>query len=421
VSKELIENLRFKLKVPKKNRTNEWFEEVGKSVNLLYVDFLNHESDEVAIHSLALIRLAAKEGSKDAKNKVIKLTRWVNKAPPSISKSLLSKDEEKLIIKDISVLKSEWVTNYIFEELKVCLKIHVNDYLEWLLKYSNNTNKLIEVINIEFKKHKKEITKEKELLILDFFMKKHLMLIESYSEKDLMHVTQFFEEILIKQQSTKDKEMIAIKQYQIINNLIYLEPSILLENSFLSLLEKVRSNVDFKSSKLNNAFNQIAMRIAELINYGVIVSKDNFYETNAYYLNYLNKYAPKLKETLKQKNLTFLNNIDEKKSINEVAKYEDVDNVFIAFYSSWREIKNSGLNENSTEIFEKYIAEISLIHSIIQVGEIGQELNYDPMKHQLIEEDNEYVSSVRIKIPGIGKIRKDGSIRVISKAITERC
>ena len=421
MSKELIENLRLKLKVPKKSRTNEWFDEVGKSVNLLYVDFLNHESDEIAIHSLALIRLAAKEGSKDAKNKVVKLTRWVNKAPPSIAKCMFSKDEEKLLIKDFAVLKSEWVSNYIFEELKHCLKIQVNEYLEWLLKYSNNTNKLIEVLNIEFKKHKKEITKEKELLILDFLMKKNLVLMERYSEKDLMHMTQFFEEILIKQESTKDKETVAIKEYEIINNLIYVEPVILLENSFLSLLERVRSNVDSKSSKVNTVFNQIAIRIAELLNYGVIVSKDNFYEMNAYYLNYLNKYAPKLKEILKQKNLTSLNNIDEKKSINEVAKYEDVDNVFIAFYSSWREIKNLGLTENSIENFEKYIAEISLIHSIIQVGEIGQELNYDPLKHQLIEEGNEYVSSVRIKIPGIGKIREDRSIRVILKAITERC
>ena len=191
MSKELIENLRLKLKVPKKSRTNEWFDDVGKSVNLLYVDFLNHESDEIAIHSLALIRLAAKEGSKDAKNKVIKLTRWVNKAPPSIAKCIFSKDEEKLIIKDFSVLKSDWVSNYIFEELKDCLKIHVNDYLEWLHKYSNNTNKLIEVISIEFKKHKKEITKEKELLILDFIKKKNLMLMERYSEKYLMHLNPY--------------------------------------------------------------------------------------------------------------------------------------------------------------------------------------------------------------------------------------
>ena len=421
MSKELIENLRLKLKVPKKSRTNEWFDDVGKSVNLLYVDFLNHESDEIAIHSLALIRLAAKEGSKDAKNKVIKLTRWVNKAPPSIAKCIFSKDEEKLIIKDFSVLKSDWVSNYIFEELKDCLKIHVNDYLEWLHKYSNNTNKLIEVISIEFKKHKKEITKEKELLILDFIKKKNLMLMERYSEKDLMHLTQFFEEILIKQECTSDKETIAIKQYEIINNLIYVEPIILLENSFLSLLEKVRSNVDSKSSKVNTAFKQIAIRIAGLINYGVIVSKDNFYEMNTYYLNYLAKHAPKFKETLKQKDLTSLNNSYEKISNIEITKNDNVDNVFVSFYSSWREIKNSGINEKSIENFEKYIAELALLHSIIKVGEIGQELNYDPLKHQLIDDDKEYVSSVRIKIPGIGKIREDGSIRVISKAITERC
>jgi hypothetical protein len=421
VSKELIENLRLKLNVPKKSRTNEWFDEVGKSVNLLYIDFLNHESDEIAIHSLVLIRLAAKEGSKDAKNKVIKLTRWVNKAPPSVTKCIFSKDEEKLIIKDFSVLKSEWVRDYIFEELKHCSKIQVNDYLEWLFKYSNNTNKLIEVINFEFKKHKEEITKEKELLILDFLLKKNLMLMERYSEKDLIHMTQFFEEILIKQKSIKDKEAVAIKLYEIIKNLIYVHPVILLENSFFSLLERVRSNVDSTSSKVNTAFNQIAIRIAELINYGVIVSKDNFYEMNAYYLKYLTKYAPKFQEILKQKNLTSLNNINLKNQNVEIIKHDNVDNVFISFYASWREIKNSGINDKSIENIEKYITELAQIHSIIKVGEIGQEYNYDPLKHQLIQDGNEDVQSVRIKIPGIGKIREDGSIRVISKAITERC
>lgn len=418
---ENINNLRLKLKVPKKSRADEWFDEVGKLVNLLYVNFLNSESEEIAIHSLALIRLAAKDGSKEAKSKVIKLIRWVNKTPPSISKCILSKDESKLLIKDFSILKSEWVCSYIFEEIKICSKLHVNDYLEWLMKYSNSTNKLIEVLDKEYKKHKEEFTYEKELITLDFLMKKNLVSLQSYSEKELMHTAQFFEEILLKQKNSIDKESIAIKQYEIISNIIYLQPTIILESSFLTLLDKVRANVDVKSLKIQSSLNKISNRIVSLINYGIRTSEDDLFDIYKHYLEYLNNNLPKFKETLSPKNLDLLNNGSKNKQNTGAIKFENIDNIFISLFSSWRELKNTNTdkNLNISEQFEKNIIELVKIHSICLIGSEDEIVIYEPLKHLLDMEHNVYVTNVQIQIPGIAKIREDGSLRVISKAIVK--
>ena len=420
MSIEKIEILRLKLKEPKKSRTDEWFDEIGKLVNLIYVDFLNHESDEIAIHSLALIRLAAKEGSKDAKNKVIKLTRWLRETPPSICKNISSKDEQKLLIKDFSILKSEWVSGYIFEEIKLCSKIQLNDYLEWLLKYSNSLIKFVDFLNIEYKKHKYEITKEKELLILDFLMKKNLISGESFSAMELGYLAQFFQEQLLKEVNLKDKELIALKQYEIIHNIIYLQPNIFLERSFLALLEIVRSNIESKSVKLSKSLNRVATRIASLINLGVQSSKDNLFDIYKNYLNYFTTNVPKFKDELKQEQYFFLNNVFDNKENPKEKVLENIDSLFISLFASWREIKGSGIDEMLIENFENYLHELANVHSIILVGKIDQECQYEPLKHQLIDDGNEFVEYVRIKIPGIGKLREDGSFRVISKAIAER-
>lgn len=420
MSIEKIENLRLKLNEPKKSRNDEWFDEIGKLVNLIYVDFLNHPSDEIAIQSLVLIRLAAKEGSKDAKNKVIKLTRWLKQPPPSISKNISSKDEQKLLIKDFSILKSEWVSEYIFEEIKLCSKIQVNDYLEWLLKYSNTLIKFIDLLNEEYKKHKKEISKEKDLLILDFLMKKNLLSGESFSAIELGYLAQFFQEQLFKVENLKDKELMALKQYEIIHNVINLQPNIFLENSFLALLEIVRSNIESKSVKLSKSLNRMAARIVCLINLGVQSSKDNLFDIYKNYLDYFIANLPKFKDELKQEQYFFLNNVFDNK-VNPIKKdLENVDSLFVSLFASWREIKSSGINEMLIENFENYLHELANIHSIILVGKIDQECKYEPLKHQLIDDGNKFVEYVRVKIPGIGKLREDGSIRVISKAIAER-
>lgn len=96
------EVLRALLDVPKP-KEESWQSEAGRAVSILAVEFLKETNEELALQSVALLGLAQSLGVKDARKRVIKLSRWSEAAPPPLT-TLAFKDEQQAALTIASLL-----------------------------------------------------------------------------------------------------------------------------------------------------------------------------------------------------------------------------------------------------------------------------------------------------------------------------
>ena len=132
---EVIAELRKLLAIPPAERPPEWQSALGPLIGALGVDFSRQEDPEVALVQISLISLAAQKGSKDAKKRALKPTRWISSPPPSVSELFHDIDEARSAVRVLQPLRTDWLEGYVCSELsKNKWPVLTASFVDWLLK-----------------------------------------------------------------------------------------------------------------------------------------------------------------------------------------------------------------------------------------------------------------------------------------------
>jgi hypothetical protein len=408
---EHLRGLRHHLAIPKKNRSNEWEDSVGKLVGQIANDYASQPNHELAITELTLINLAAALGNKNAKKRVLKPSLWLNYPPPSLHKVLLSLDEQKIGIKSLSTIKSDWVPLYILSELEaITEKQLISIYLDWLLKYCGDLTSLLSTLN-KNNFSPKEISHEDWIhALLSFFLQSGpKQIISDAFVGELL-------KIIFKNKTDKiSLDLLQIKVYKVLNTISNYRPSILISTTMPSLLNFFKSGSDTKNKKLIALQETIAYKTLDLIQAGKILKNVDNAELSSLLIEALKKSTHKFDRIQSKFFSAELNDIS-----NET-KHEsyETETSLVALISNWRDYLICNPSGKGLDQLSARFDELLEHFSIVSIGEEGMTEAYDPFKHELLDVIPSTVSTVKVVRSGFGKRREDGSTRILLKAITE--
>lgn len=408
---EHLKQLRNELAIPKKDRPKDWEDLVAKLVGQIANDYVNQKNHELALTELCLINLAATLGNKNAKKRVLKPSLWFDSAPPSINKVLLNLDEQKMGIKSLSSIKSDWVSLYIIDELEsLTEKRLIPLYLDWLLKYTGDLSSLLSTLN--------KNNFSPKLISHEDWIFELLTYLVQVAPKQVV-TNEFVGEILktISHSSIEKNSLdtLQIKIFELLNTISNHYPSILITTTMPSLMAFFESGYLTKNKKLISLQETLAYKtldilravstlkivggdmLIQLLTEGL---KKSIYKFDRIQANFS---SPEISE-------------DSNKQNHE--SYE-IENTLVALISNWQDYLKSSPSSKGLDQLAIRLNELLGYFSIVPVGEEGLTEAYDPFRHELLEDSLKNVSTIKVIQPGIGKRRSDGSIRILLKAIAK--
>jgi hypothetical protein len=133
----LVDRLRAALKVPKADRGPDWEESTSRLVALAAVDYTKQEDESLALQAVALIGLAAARGCKGARKRSVDVLRWRDRQPPMLSTALADAEEAKAALKALAALRTDWVLGYVLANLgSAALADARGELMSWALANS---------------------------------------------------------------------------------------------------------------------------------------------------------------------------------------------------------------------------------------------------------------------------------------------
>ena len=109
-------------------------------------------------------------------------------------------------------------------------------------------------------------------------------------------------------------------------------------------------------------------------------------------------------------------NEDSNKQSHE--SYE-TETTLVALISNWRDYLKFSPSSKGLDQLATRFNELLGHFSIVSVGEEGLTEAYDPFRHELLDETDKNISTIKVVRPGFGKRRGDGSTRILLKAIAQ--
>jgi hypothetical protein len=408
---EHLKELRNELAIPKKNRPKDWEDLVGRLVGQIANDYASQKNHELALTELSLINLAASLGNKNAKKRVLKPSLWLDCAPPSINKVLLSLDEQKMGIKSLSSIKSDWVSLYILDELEsLGEKKLIPVYLDWLLKHSSDLSGLLSVLNRN-NFSPKQISREDWISDL-------LSYLIQVAPKQVI-TDEFIGELLkIISHAAIEKnsqDTLQIQVFELLNITSNYRPSILIATTMPSLLAVFEHGHQTKNKKLASLQETLAYKTLDILRAVSTFNNADGGELVQLLTGGLKKSIHKF-DRIQSDFLSPEINGDSNKKSHE--SYE-TETTLVALISNWRDYLKSNPSNKGLDQLATRFNELLVHFSIVPVGEEGLTEAYDPFRHELLDEVGKNISTIKVVRPGFGKRREDGSTRILLKAITQ--
>lgn len=408
---EHLKELRNELAIPKKNRPKDWEDLVGRLVGQIANDYASQQNHELALTELSLINLAASLGSKNAKKRVLKPSLWLECTPPSINKVLLSLDEQKMAIKSLSSIKSNWVSLYILNELEfLAEKRLIPVYLDWLLKHRGDLYGLLGVLNNN-NYSPKQISREDWISEL-------LSYLLQVAPKQVIS-DEFIGELLkIISRDTIEKnslDTLQIQVFELLNTTSNYRPTILIATTMPSLLAFFEQGHQTKNKKLIFLQESLAYKTLDILR-AVSTFKNN---DGGELIQLLTGGLKKSIHKFDRMQSDFISpeiNGDSNKQSHE--SYE-TETTLVALISNWRDYLKANPSSKGLDQLATRFNELLEHFSIVSVGEEGLTEAYDPFKHELLDEVGKNISIIKVVRPGFGKRRGDGSTRILLKAIAQ--
>ena len=408
---EHLKELRNELAIPKKNRPKDWEDLVGRLVGQIANDYASQKNHELALTELSLINLAASLGNKNAKKRVLKPNLWLECAPPSINKVLLSLDEQKMGIKSLSSIKSDWVSLYIFDELEsLSEKRLIPVYLDWLLKHSGDLCGLLGVLNKNNFSPKKISREDWISDLLSYLLQ--VAPKQVITDEFIGELLRIISHNVIEKNSL---DTLQIKVFELLNTSSNYRPSILIATTMPSLLAFFEHGNQTKNKKLISLQESLAYKTLDILRAASTFKNIDGGELIQLLTGGLKKSIYKF-DRMQSDFVRPETTEDSNKQSHE--SYE-TETTLVALISNWRDYLKSNPSSKALDQLATRFNELLGHFSIVSVGEEGLTEAYDPFRHELLDEAGKNISTIKIVRPGFGKRREDGSTRILLKAIAQ--
>ncbi len=424
---KLITRLREILSV-KKTISIDKQEEAGRLVALSAIQFHKESSNENAFELMALLNLAKVKGVKEAKKRTVNLSRWLKTEPPQIS-SLTNSSERIAAIKGLSSVEFPWAIHY----------IHTN--------FANQP--LEEELATAFVLWGKASSKDLANFITDVYAP----LIRSIKDAKLLVKTlkdspKFFipytdsppNELAIalntlsiaileslRNYQKNKKDVIAIHQAAASSLAECWRhiPALLLQPNFIDAYQKITSSLSDYKKIPTASFDQIESATVSLLIDKISSGGDLALKQLLPIRKQWEKSFPNFKKVTKilsGKNTALKNFLEysEQSIKDQFTNSENSDSVFAALLPAWDQYTQE-LNDNDIQAVK------SLTHLIYKAannaniesfGERGQVVPYDPLAHNVSNDESPPPLKVHIVRPGVLFRRPDKSIRILLPAFT---
>lgn len=408
---EQLKELREQLVIAKKNRGNDWEDIVGRLVGQIANDYASQKKHELALTELSLINLAASLGNKNAKKRVLKPSLWLDCAPPSIDKVLLSLEEKKIGIKSLSSIKSDWVSLYILSELEsLTEKRLIPVYLDWHLKHTGDSTDLLNALN-NYNFSPKGIPNQDWI----FDLLSYLLQVAPKQVVTDEFIGQLLKTISNGAIEKNSLDTLQIKVFELLNTISNYRPSILIATTMPSLMAFFECGHQTKNKKLMLLQEVFAYKTLDILRAGSTLKNVDFAGLVELLMGGLKKSIYKFDRI----QLNFGSpEINEDANERNHESY-DTETKLVALISNWQDYLKSNPSSKGLDQLAIQFNELLEHFSIVFIGEEGVTEVYDPFKHELLGEVGKNISTVRVVRPGFGKKREDNSTRILLRAIAE--
>jgi len=417
----------LRVNLPLKRVTNEEQQELlGKLVSLCFVDFLNEPSDERALEQVALISLAKSKGVKEAKKKILKLSRWATSLPPALS--ILKSTAEKLeAIKQLRSTKFHWGKEYVHQQL-ICDqqdKAVIEALLLWGRDSSADSAEYLRYLVTPFVAYSHSVTDSN--LRLKACMK-HL---PPYADTDVNTLAQAvsdFEKSIISvlhdsESDKKQKTLFLQSAFNLYEELFTHLPTLTIHPTFATSIGKIINELGSLKTlpaSFNDQFICIALNLLKNTTPTNLLS-------SAWLENLLSAFKrdlPNLEKRLKTlvgKDASLENIMDAKVQPKGTKSHvtNDPEIVFANLLVAWENFQMVHPGDETVSDLSRLIHLAASSASVEAFGTVGETVEFDPIAHSLA--DGELLNPTYVKIlrSGVRTLREDGSPKILVTAFVE--
>lgn len=421
---DLIDCLRGQLSTAGKKLPVSAASEIAPLVNLLAVAFTKEESDETALASLAVITLAGKKGSKDAKKRIPKIVRWTNRPPPSLQ-ILLSDDERRGAIELFAASRPAWLPEYTFREAFTdgCGKQLIADLVKCAYRAVETSARLLDGLTALPVAHVAEDADRFRAVCnhLTKVLTTARVVAGSTFPESYHRLSEWLAELAAfsaKKGAATDYQAFGVAVGDIVSAT---EPGLLFDVNVHSALRSLRQlNGDWGTAAqkrlpaLSIRMLSIALLNAKI--HGLAASADF-----TILLRAAEAVVPILKAVKKFKNEPLLNRMVSTSAgdLEDVEKtsgprvHEHLASVIVA----WDAVKSTIRHEINIDEIDVALETLAQSMSMVRFGQPGDVTAYDPVQQQLLGPAGPAVDRITITTAGVHYIRADGTRRVLVKAL----
>jgi hypothetical protein len=424
-SLNLIQRLREILLI-KRPISNDNQVEAGKIVALSAIQFHNELSNETAFELMALLTLAKINGINEAKKRTINLSRWLNTEPPSL-KLLTNQNEKIAAVKGLSSIEFKWALNYI--QASILDQPLDEDLAKAILQWGRVASTDLTIFLKEV--YTPVVLEIKDAKLLAKLLKECLKFFTPFTEtpqNQLAIALNMLSLAILKSVENfkkNKKEVILVLQsaLAILNESWHYTPSLLLQPNFINAYEKITLSLSNYKKIPSSSFSQIESATISLLVSSIATGGECVIKQLHPMLIQWARIFPnfqKILKTIARKNIAIKNLIeyDPNSTNDNLSELENSESVFAALLPAWDRYTQT-LNDNQVVApLTHLINKAAKCANIESFGEREQIIPYDPLSHNLSNDQSIPPINVRIVRPGVLVRRPDQSIRILVQAFT---
>ena len=425
---EVIAELRRLLAIPPAERAPEWQSAVGPLIGALGVDFSRQEDPEIALAQIALVSLAAQKGSKDAKKRALKPTRWISSAPPSVSELFHDIDEARSAVRVLQPLRADWLEGYVCRELSKNKWPALNASLvDWLLKTTPSVEAFLRALN----GIAQQSGSTYGTWITTVLGNAAKLLAKSRSPAGgaiMAEVAEFSARLDSHDPGSSAPLIGAAKQkargalLTLISQVSSLEPSVLVQGATVAAISSLCPSSGAKNDSAPLDLEILCRRTISLL---AVLMPGADQTHRAHYREIWDAYRkrlPKADQWLKNAAketpiLTLLqSSTDDQAATQDLGVTAGLETVLCELVVNWDDYYAHQSSDPAVQQLCTRIDELIRQLGVARFGEVGQVAAFDPIRHYLPDSLSVPPSKVTINKPGIVLERSDGTSRVLLMA-----
>ena len=425
---EVIAELRKLLAIPPAERPPEWQSDLGPLIGALGGDFSRQENPEVALVQITLVSLAAQKGSKDAKKRALKPTRWISSAPPSVSDLFHDIDEARSSVRVLQPLRTDWLEGYVCSELsKNKWPALTASFVDWLLKTTPTVEAFLQALNRIAQQsgaiHETWITTVLEnatKILAKSSLPAGVGIMAEAAEFALRLDSYAPGSSATSIAATKQKTRSAL--LTLISQASSLEPSVLVQGAAVAAISSLCPPSGAKKDSAPLELEILCRRTISLLAV-LMPSADQTHR--AHYCEIWSAYRkrlPKADQWLKNsaRETPILNLLqssqEDQAAPQDLGVTAGLEPVLCELVVNWDDYYAHQSGDPAVQQLSTRIDELIRQLGVARFGDVGQIVAFDPIQHYLHDTSSVPPSKVTIIKPGIVLKRSDGSSRVLLMA-----